>query len=189
MIKVIKLVYWWIRKRLEEILFCLNNYVIPSIPFWPLRKCLYKIQGMEIGKGSRILMKTRIVNPKGISIGEYTFINECCFLDGRSGIEIGSNTTVAIYTKLITGGHDIDDESFAYSGGKIKIGDHVAIFASSIVLGNVIIEDGCVFAAGSVVVKGQYKKLGVYAGNPAVLKRIRKCTLEYSQGFWHPIFR
>lgn len=105
------------------------------------------------------------------------------------GVTIGSNVTIAVYTKLITGGHRIDDDIFAYHGERIEIGDHVAIFADSIVLGGAVIEDGCVFSARSLVRRGIYGKSGIYAGNPARLVRKRKSALSYKQDTWHPVMR
>lgn len=179
----------WLYERKSEIVFSFNNYILNSIPFWPIRKMFYKFQGMKIGKGSRIMMKTHIVCPNKICIGNHTYINEYCFLDGRGGIEIGDNVTIAVYSKLITGGHKIDDERFDYKEGKIVIGNNVAIFADCIVLSDVKIEDGCVFSAGTVARKGKYTEKGIYAGNPAKYIRKRKSQIKYKQNFWFPIFR
>lgn len=173
----------------EEIIYIFLNYFVCNVPFWPFRKFCYLLFGMKIGKGSRILMKVKVVSPNRISIGKRTYINEMCFLDGRSGIEIGSDVTIAIYSKLISGGHYINDENFAYHGEKIVIQDHVAIFADSILLGGAYIESGCVFSAKSLIRKGRYEKKGLYAGNPAKRIKTRDCGLNYKQDFWHPIFR
>ena len=80
-------------------------------------------------------MKTVIICPWKIEIGNNSYINEYCFLDGRGGLKIGSNVTVAIYSKLITGYHDINDSSFVYKKKEIVIGDNCVVFAGCIVLG------------------------------------------------------
>lgn len=178
----------WIIEQKNDIVFCFNNYFINCIPFWPVRRFFYCLQGMKIGKKSRILMKTHIVAPQNIIIGDNTYVNEYCLLDGRGGITIGDNVTIALHSKLITGGHDIDDD-FSYKEDRIYIGNHVAIFSACVILSGALIEEGCVFSAGAIVRKGKYRKNGLYAGNPAKYIRERKSKLNYEQNFWHPIFR
>lgn len=146
--------------------------------------------GMRIGKHARILMKTRVVSPWKIIVGDNTVINENVFLDGRGGIEIGSNTTIAIYTRLITGYHDIDDGSFSYKKSNIMVGDNVAIFANCTVLPGAKLNKGCIISAGSVVKRGEYIEDGVYGGNPIVY--IRRRNIESNKIViepWLPLFR
>ena len=178
-----------VRTLCDDITYLFFNSFVSWIPFWPLRKLFYVLGGMRIGKGSRILRNTRVVKPSGIVIGDRTYINECCFLDGRSQIEIGNDVTIAIYTKIITGGHEINDNLFGYKGDKIVIGDNVAIFANSTILAGAHIQEGCVVCAMSLIKKGVYEKLGVYGGNPAVYLKKRICDLSYKQDYWHPVFR
>ena len=172
----------------HELAYIILNYFVCYIPIWVIRKLLYRLFGMKIGKGTRILMGTKINYPKHIIIGDNTIINEWCYLDGRGGISIGSNVTIANYTKLITGFHDIDDENFKYCESRIDVGNNVAIFADSVVLAGAIINDGCVFSAKSLIRKGVYNKKGIYAGNPAKFIRSRRSKCEYIQ-FWPTIFR
>ena len=149
-----------LRSILQEIKYIILNYFVCNIPIWAIRKFFYRLFGMKIGKGSRILMKTIVISPQKIEIGEYTFVNERCFLDARNGSTIGDNTTIAVYSKLLTRAHAIDSEDFEAIGDKIVIGNNVALFTASVVLGGAKIEDGCVFSALSLVRKGQYKKGG-----------------------------
>lgn len=179
---------WVLTEIKSEIAFIFLNYFICYIPIWIVIKFLYRLFGLKIGKGSRILMGTKLNYPKYIDIGENTIINEWCYLDGRGGISIGSNVTIANYTKLITGYHKIDDDQFSYIDAPIRIGDNVAVFADSLVLAGAIIDDGCIFSAKSLVRKGTYEKNGVYAGNPAKLIRYRMSSCTYKQ-WWPTIFR
>ncbi len=178
-----------IREILDEVVYIFCNYIVCNIPIWVIRKFIYKVLGMHIGKGTRILMKVKVVYPWKISIGKYTIINEACFLDGRGGMEIGDNVTVAIYSKLITGYHHIDDENFSYQSEKIKIENNAVIFANCTILGGALIRHGCVIAAASLVQKGDYKENGLYAGVPAKYKRPRHSEAIYVQDSWMPIFR
>lgn len=174
---------------LKEIQYCLNNYIINHIPFWPLRLMLYRAQGLRIGNGSRILMGTRILSPSMISIGNHSYINEYCYLDGRGGIKIGDNVTIAVYSKIISGSHDVDDALFSYRADSITINSNSVVFANCVVLGGANLEEGCVISASSLVRKGNYCKKGIYAGNPARFIRQRRSDCKYVQDSWHPMFR
>lgn len=172
--RIIKRCFW-------ELEYIILNCLVCNIPLWIIRRFLYQLMGMKIGRGSRILMHCRVYHPHKISIGERTIINECCYLDGRGGIEIGSDVTIATYSKLITGSHKIDNESFDYYDEAIIIEDNSAIFSGSIVLGGASIRKGCVVSALSLVRRGEYTSRGIYGGNPAKYIRDRTCALQYRQ--------
>ena len=174
---------------LGEIKYLIVNHIICNIPLWCVRKLLYQLCGMKIGKGSRILLKTRVYCPRRITIGDYTIINEFCYLDGRGGLKIGSNVTIAVYSKIISAGHVIDNNNFEYTDAPIIIDDNVAIFADCLVLGGADIRRGAVFYGRSVIPKGNYIEKGVYAGNPAKFIRMRDSKADYTQNEWSPIFR
>lgn len=184
-----KMVKGKVKEVKGELVYCFFNYFVCNLPFWPMRRFFYIIAGMKIGKGSRILRKTIIVSPSHIVIGDRTYVNERCFLDGRSEITIGSDVTIAVYSKLISSGHDIDDEQFEYQGNRIVIEDNVVIFADSTVLAGAFIHRGCVIAAKSLVPRGEYKELSMYAGVPATFVRERISKAIYRQDTWHPLFR
>lgn len=179
---------WTLHEIKFEIKFLFLNYIVSYFPIWMVRKKIYNLFGLKIGKGSRILVGVKVYEPKGIKIGNNTIINDWCYLDGRGGIVIGDNVTIATYTKLITGAHNIDDEDFSYQDSSINIGNNVAVFSDSVVLGGATINDGCIFSAKSLVRKGTYEKNGIYAGNPAKFIRYRKSSCNYNQ-WWPTIFR
>lgn len=173
----------------NEMLFMFTNYIICYIPLWTIRKLLYRLCGMKIGKGSRIMMHVRIYAPHKIVIGERSVINEWCYLDGRGGITVGNDVTIATFSKLITAAHSVDDEKFAYYSLPILLKDNVAVFSDSLVLGGATINEGCVISAKSLVRKGDYSKRGIYAGNPAKFIRDRKCNADYNQDIVKVLFR
>lgn len=177
------------KQMIDSLIYVFLNYFVCNIPSWTVRKIMYMIMGMKIGKNSRILMKTTIVCPWRIEIGDNTYINEYCFLDGRGGLKIGSNVTIAIYSKLITGYHNIDDEQFSYSKKSIMIEDECAVFAGCIVLGGAHICRGGVLTAGSVAKSGEYMPYGIFAGNPIMHIRNREVKEKISQSKWKPFFR
>lgn len=142
------------------------NYIVNSIPCWHIRKFFYKLVGMKLGKDSRIHMKTVVLMPKRICIGERTIINEGCFIDGRGGLTIGNDVSVSVFSMLITGSHDKSSQTFAYRPGAIVIEDNVWLGARVIVLDNSTVKKFCIIGAGSVF-KGTASENSVYAGVPA----------------------
>ena len=103
---------------------------------------LRKIFGMNLGKGVRISLKANLdkTNPKGIHIGDYTYI--------------------AFDAVVLT--HDMS----RLIHKDVKIGKKCFIGARSVVLPGVTIGDECVVAAGSIVTK-DFPSNSVIAGNPA----------------------
>ena len=178
-----------LKNLILEIIYIFSNYFICYIPVWPIRLVLYRLLGLKIGKGSRIMMGVQIVSPWKIKIGERTFINEKCFVDGRGGIEIGSDVSVAIYTKLITGSHVVNSEGFDYVSDSINIEDKAVLFAGCMCLGGAYIKKGAVFAAGTLIPKGQYEGMKIYKGLPAKAYRKRGDKLSYELDKWVTFFR
>ena len=180
-------------KKMKEFLqgvhYCFCNYFIAYIPFWIVRKFFYQMLGMKIGKDARILMRVTILAPSKIVIGERVCINEYCYLDGRGGIEIGDDSSISVYTYINTGQHLINDQ-FKYYSKKVRIADHVWICARSNILGGADIQTGCVICAGSTVKSGEYERLGIYSGTPAVRCGTRQENgIKYTLSQWRPFFR
>lgn len=79
----------------------------------------------SLGKNVRLSRKASFYNPSGISIGDFSRIDDFCVLSaGAGGIEIGRNVHIAVYTSLI-------------GQGKIQIGNfsnlssRVAVYSSN----------------------------------------------------------
>lgn len=166
--------------------YLLLNHFINHIPAWCIRKNLYKMLGLRIGKNSRIGINTIIVDPKKIIIGERTIINENCHLDGRGGLFIGNDTSISFKTIIITGTHD-SKNNFEFVTNKTVIKNHVWIGVNAIILNGTTIEDLCVVGAGSVI-KGKTETNSVYVGNPAKKIRNRECDGNYRIDY-KPFFR
>lgn len=177
-----------IKITIVEIIYIFYNYFVCNIPFWFIRKLLYQMGGMKIGKKSIILMKTKVIFPWRIKIGDRATINECCFLDGRGGLEIGNDASISIFTILLTGSHDSKSSDFAYKPDKIIIGENVWIGARSIILAGAELKYACLIGAGSTVKKGVYEENTFYSGVPAVYIKPRGLKDKYELN-WTPWFR
>lgn len=178
------------RKYLKQIVYSLVyiflNYFVAYIPCWHIRKILYKLFGLKIGKGSRIYMKCTLINPWNIIIGDNTTVNEKCVLDGRGGLEIGSNTSISLQTMILSASHKRKSDTFEYCEGKVIIKDNVWIGARAIILDNSEIGAKALIAAGSTF-KGIADEGYIYSGVPAEKKRSRELlgsyTLDYIDFF------
>ena len=94
---------------------------------------------------------------------------------------IGDFSGISIGVRIITGTEEIEGglsnptiprEMRVVKRGRVQIGDHVLIFAGSIILPNVVIGEGAVVAAGSIV-HHDLDSWSVYAGNPLVKIGVR----------------
>ena len=111
-----------------------------------------------------------------IKIGSNSAISHYVWVGGEGQIYIGENVMIGMHTVIISSNHDYYDISTPFYNGaeiaeKIDIGKNVWIGANCTILPEVVIGDGAVVGAGSVVVKN-IKPNTIVVGNPAV--EIRK---------------
>lgn len=135
---------WW----LDFKLLIVNG--VGSCPFWTVRKAIYRLAGVKIGK-SKIHLGCRFFEPRGVIIGEDTVVGEFAFLDGRAPLRIGNHTDIASQVLIYNSEHDINAEDFSAKEEPVEIDDYVFIGPRAIVLPGVKIGRGAVVAAGAVV--------------------------------------
>lgn len=115
---------------------------------------------------------------KGLKVGNNVGMGTHGFWGCAGGVEVGNDTIVGNYVSVHSENHIADDIDIPIrlQGVKRKgivIGQNCWIGAKVTILDGAIIEDGCVFAAGSVVIAGRYAKNGIYGGIPAKLLKYR----------------
>lgn len=148
----------------DSVEYIVLNHFVCHIPCWYLRRLFYVLFGMKIGTGSRICMGTIILKARGIAIQKRVIVNEYCLLDGRGTLIIEDDVSISLFTKIITGSHNMNSENFEYVSREIHIGHHVWLGVGVTVLSSV--ESGCVIGAGGVLTKNTEKNY-FYAGVPA----------------------
>jgi len=157
------------------------NSVVPSAI---VRKFILKyIFRMNIAKKCAIYSSTEFKAPWKISIGNCTSIASGCIIDGRRGIIIGNNVTVAFNVMIWSLAHDHQSRDFRAIGASVIINDYVWLCSSCILLPGVVIGKGAVVAAGAVVTKN-VEEYTVVGGNPAKPIGKRSKDLEYCSGEW-----
>lgn len=143
-------------------------WFVGYIPSHTIRKILYRICGMTIGKKSTFHMGARFFNPKNISVGEGTIIGDHIFIDGRARVSVGNHTDIASQVMIYNSEHDLSDPNFVAIEEEVTIGDYCFIGPRSIIMPGVKIGDGAVVAGGAVVTRDVVANT-VVGGVPAKL--------------------
>lgn len=153
-------------KRIENWLLDFELYLIHLVseylPLHTIRKYIFELSGMKIGKGSTLHMGCRFFDPKNIEIGEGTIVGDHVFLDGRGHLKIGDHVDIASQVLIYNSEHNLNDKYFTADVENVEIGDYCFIGPRAIILPGVKIGKGAVVAAGAVVTKdvGEYKIVG-----------------------------
>lgn len=162
------------------------NGVVNRIPIWNVRAMFYKLMGMKIGKGSRILLGTRVMNPANIVIGERTIVNEDCLLDGRGGLIIGNDVSISIQSMILTDSHDAYSSNFKYVTSEVVIEDNSWLCARSLILPGAQINKAAIIAAGCVF-RGVAENSDIYGGVPAKKIGERNGVFRYRVDWTPPL--
>ena len=158
------------------------HLVSNTVAIWPLRKIVFQMAGVKIGKGTTIHMGTKFFDPSGVIIGQDTMVGDNVFLDGRDNLIIGSHVDIASQVLIYNSEHDMNDAAFKAITAAVEIGDYVFLGPRSIILPGVRIGKGAIVAAGAVVTKNvpDFKMVG---GVPAKEIGERKLNdLHYKLG-------
>jgi maltose O-acetyltransferase len=152
------------------------------IPFHIVRKNIYRLFGVKIGRGSTIHMWANFFMPKNIKIGNDSIIGNNAFLDGRAPLVIGNHTDIASEVMIYNSEHNINSIDFSAREEKVEIGDYCFIGPRVIILPGVKIGKGCVIGAGAVVTK-DVADFSVVGGVPAeVIGERKNKNPEYRLG-------
>jgi len=148
--------WWWDGK-----LF-LVHLVSLHVPIYTIRKMVFEMAGVKIGKGSVVHMGAKFFQPAGVRIGEDTMVGDRAFLDGRAPLVIGDHVDIASEVMIYNSEHDLNDPEFGAVDEGVEIGDYVFIGPRAIILPGVKIGEGAVVGAGAVVTKdvGEFKIVG-----------------------------
>jgi acetyltransferase-like isoleucine patch superfamily enzyme len=142
------------------------------------------IRGFKDSRGTR-RPRTRIsdtvffYHPEKIEIDDNVFIWHYTILDGTAGIKIGEGTQIGAWVGIFTHSSHIairiygnhyqevsESEKKGYPTAPVKIGKYVFVGAGAKILPGVMLGDGSLIAAGSIVTKdvGDFE---IVSGNPA----------------------
>jgi maltose O-acetyltransferase len=145
-----------------------------------LRMAIYRYMGVNLHT-TAVLTSGVYLGSNKLTMLNNSFVNHGCFLDGSDYITLGSNVRLGPHVKILTGTHTYAHDVIRRGPGSISISNPVVIERGvwvgigAIILPGVVIREGCVIGAGSVVIKSTQPN-GLYAGNPA--RRIKDLPVE-----------
>ena len=126
-----------------------------------------------------ILFCTGVIAQKGtgITIGHRTGISARAYIAGQGGVSIGNDVIMGPNVQIFSENHNFSDLNLTIkeqgvNKQGVSIGNNCWLGAGATILAGVIIEDGCVVAAGSVVNKSVPAN-SIVAGVPAKVIKSR----------------
>jgi len=142
-------------------------------PFHSWRTFLLRLFGAQIGKGVHIYPRVKIWAPWTVKIGDESGVGDDVNLYSQAAITIGKRVVISQGTYICTGTHDYKKRGFPLRASPIIIGDYAWIATEVFVHPGVIIGEGSVVGARSVVTKDTEPWM-VYSGFPCgpIKKRI-----------------
>jgi len=127
--------------------------------------------------GDNVVFETgvRVTHWDMIKLSNNVSVFETCYLDGKGGITIGDDVSIAHQSSLISFDFDISDPDTPMKQAPMRkkpivIGNDCMVFSGVRIFAGARLADRTIIAANAVVRDGDYKP-GVYAGLPAVWKK------------------
>ena len=158
------------RSKLTEVIwyFVKMIFFLSAFP-WPqtIKHLWLRLFGADVGKGVVIKPRANIHLPWKLTLGDYCWIGEECFILNFEPVRIGKHACVSQRTFLCGGNHNFRSPNFEYRNGPISIGDGAWIGAQAFVGPDVEIGVDSVVVAGSIVTRSLPGNR-ICTGNPCV---------------------
>lgn len=151
--------------RLVWGIFYLLFFKFSPKPFHAWRTVVLRCFGAKIGKGVHVYPKVKIWAPWTLELDDECGIANDAILYSQGRIKIGSRAIVSQGAYICTGTHDYTKYGHPLLTMPITIGANAWIAAEAFVHPGVVIGDGCVVGARSVVTKDM-PAWTVCAGHP-----------------------
>ena len=161
--------------------------LVGYIPVHQLRKLIYRLSGIRIGRQTGFHWRTRFYRPWNLIVGNNSIIGNDAMLDARNGITIGDNVSLSMGVWIWTMEHDPQDPHYKAKGGPVVIEDYAWVSCRVVILPNITIGKGAVVAAGAVVTK-DVPPYAIVGGVPAKIIGERTKDLRYTLNF-HKAFQ
>lgn len=158
--------------------FTLTWPLLELVP-WKLGIALRYLWAKRLAKacGDNVVFETgvRVTFWEEIELGSNVAIFETCYLDGKGGITIGDNVSIAHQSSLISFDFDVSDPNVPMKYAPMKkrpivIGDDCMIFSGVRIFAGAKLAPRTIVAANAVMRAGDHEP-GLYAGLPAVRKK------------------
>jgi acetyltransferase-like isoleucine patch superfamily enzyme len=170
----------------KHVAISMLNLVEIFIPFWFLRRLYFHVLGFKLYKGSCIGLGFGFYSLGNFVLGHRSVINRDCIIDNRGKVQIGDDVSIARNVHIFTGGHDPDSPLFEMTISPVRIENNAVIFADSIIMPGVVIGQGAVVYAGSLVTK-DVPPMSIVGGVPARVLRKRLSKPIYQLCYCYPL--
>ena len=161
--------------KLKILVWVLISFLIfeNSLPFpCRIKVNLLRLFGAKVGSSVVIKPNCKIKYPWFLTIGNYVWIGEHCWIDNLAPVNIEDNCCISQGAYLLTGNHDFSKPTFDLIIKPIHLKQGCWIGAKAIVCPGVTLHEHSVLSVGSIATK-DLDAAGIYQGNPAVFKRQR----------------
>lgn len=139
------------------------------------KRIILKLFGAQLGESIVIKPAVNIKYPWKLSIGDFSWIGENCWIDNLDQVTIGAHVCLSQGSFLLCGNHNYKKQSFDLMIAPITLEDGVWIGAQSTVCPGVTCHSHAVLSVGSVATK-DLEAYSIYQGVPAV--RIKARSIE-----------
>ncbi len=129
------------------------------------RSFLLRCFGADVGKGVHIYPGVKIWAPWNVEFAEECGVASGAVIYSQGKISIGRRAVISQGAHLVTGTHDYNQPGFPLVTKPITIGDFVWIAADAFIHPGIVIGNGCVIGARSVVTRNMPAWM-VCAGHP-----------------------
>jgi putative colanic acid biosynthesis acetyltransferase WcaF len=136
------------------------------------RAFILRCFGAKVGKGVHVYPKVKIWAPWNLELGDECGIADGVILYSQDKIKVGRRAVISQGSNICTGTHDYNQLGFPLITRPIHIGDEVWIAAVVFVHPGIIIGEGCVIGARSVVTKDMPSWM-ICAGHPCKPLKLR----------------
>lgn len=137
---------------------------------YPVRISAFRFLLGDVGKAPLIDYRTYFRYPSKITLGDNVAINRGCefyaaYRAKGGTITIGNNVVLGPHVKVFAAGHDYSTTDLVDTAGPVVIKDFVWVGGNTTILPGVIVGEGAVIGAGSVVTR-DIPPYTIAIGNP-----------------------
>ncbi len=152
-------------------------------PLYRWRSLVLRLFGARIDGTVFVASSARIKLPWNLTLKHRACIGSNAQIYNLAPVELGGRATVAQEVYLCTGTHAFDDPNIPLVIAPIKIGQDAFIGARAYVSPGILIYEGAVVGACSVVTR-DVPAWTIYAGNPAraIRPRVRRAATPMETG-------
>lgn len=133
------------------------SHLLPSTRCFGLKRSLYRMSGVIVGKNVRIVSSVSIIGDSTLFIGDNVWIGHETIILASAPISIESNVNIAPRCFIGTGTHEIDVRGASIAGKGVSlpvtIKEGAWLCANTTVIAGASIGRKSIAAAGAVIVK------------------------------------